>query len=271
MDGMMHITGNTRIFGILADPIHHVKTPERLNLFLAQHKIDGVMFPMHVHAGGLSGFVRGLRHMANLGGVVVTVPHKKAMSVLCDELTAPAMLAGGVNVVRREPNGRLLGHMLDGDGFVAGLRAEGFDPSGLSAYLAGAGGAASAIAFALAQAGVRRLTIANRTVSTAAELVQRIAQEFPRIVARVGTRDPSGHDLVMNGTSLGMCEADPLPLDADRLSGREFVAEIIMEPSETALLRMARKKGCHVMGGIPMLEHQIVLMARFMGGLGAGL
>lgn len=263
---MTNITGHTRIFGILADPIHHVKTPQGINGLLDAHGFDGVMVPIHVRAEDLAAMVDGLRRMNNLAGFVVTVPHKTAMPALCDELTPTAARIGAVNVVRRTADGRFVGGMLDGEGFVAGLRSAGIEPAGRSAYLAGAGGAASAIAFALALSGVARLTIANRTTAKAVELVARLKEDFPDLAITVGTHDPSQHDLVVNGTSLGLRDGDALPLDVDRLTPAQTVAEIIMQPAETPLLRAAAAKGCRVHFGAPMLASQVALMAEFMGG-----
>ena len=262
---MTEITGHTRIFGIVADPIHHVKTPQGINHLLDARKFDGVMVPIHVDPEGLGAMVEGLRRMNNLGGFVVTVPHKTAMPPLCDELTPAAQRIGAVNVVRRTAGGRLVGGMLDGEGFVAGLRSAGIEPAGLTAYLAGAGGAASAIAYALAQAGVSRLTVANRTPAKAEELIARLKEDFPGVSMALGSDDPSQHDLVVNGTSLGLRDGDALPLNTGRLSAQQIVAEIIMQPAETPLLQAARAKGCRVHHGAPMLASQIALMAAFMG------
>jgi len=263
---MTNITGHTRIFGILADPIHHVKTPQGINRLLDARAFDGVMVPIHVRSQDLAAMVQGLRGMNNLDGWVVTVPHKTAMPALCDELTPAAARIGAVNVVRRMADGRLIGGMLDGEGFVAGLRSAAIEPAGRSAYLAGSGGAASAIAYALAQSGVARLTIANRTTAKAEELVARMKADCPGLPVTVGTDDPSDHDLVVNGTSLGMREGDALPMDIERLTPGQTVAEIIMQPAETALLRAAAAKGCRVHFGAPMLASQVALMAEFMGG-----
>ena len=265
---MSDITGNTRIFGILADPIHHVKTPQGINRLLRDQQIDGAMVPIHVSADGLNDLMRGLRHMNNLSGFIVTVPHKTAMLALCDAVTPAAARIGAVNAVRRLADGRMVGAMLDGEGFVAGLRSRGIEPKGLSVYLAGAGGAAGAIAFALAQAGISRLTVANRTPSKAVELVGRLAQHFGHITLAVGTSDPSGHDLVVNATSSGLHENDPLPLDTQRLTNDQIVAEVIMQPAETPLLRAAAQRGCRVHPGAPMLACQLELMATFMGAYG---
>jgi shikimate dehydrogenase len=72
---MREITGNTRIFGIIADPVHHVKTPQGINAVLARRGLDGVLVPMHVDAAGLPAFIAGLRRMRNFSGFIATVPH----------------------------------------------------------------------------------------------------------------------------------------------------------------------------------------------------
>ena len=263
---MREITGHTRVFGTLADPIHHIKGPQLSNRLFAEHGFDGVMVPIHVRPADLATVLQGLRATQNLDGFIVTVPHKTAMLSLCDTLTETARRIGAVNIVRRLPDGRLHGGQLDGDGFVGGLRSGGIEPAGRSAYLAGAGGAASAIAFALAEAGVRRLTLHNRSTDKAQALRKRLLGSYPRLAISVGSADPAGHELVVNGTSLGMHDGDALPLDADRLAPEQTVAEIIMQPAETALMRIAREKGCRVHPGLPMLACQIALMAEFMGG-----
>ncbi|MCB5177411.1 shikimate dehydrogenase family protein [Microvirga lenta] len=260
---MTEITGHTRVWAILADPIHHVKTPQALNALMRKRGVDGVLIPIHVGADDLSGLVSGLRTMRNLGGLIVTVPHKTAMVALCDEVSPAARAIGAVNTVRREADGRLVGEMLDGAGFVAGLRQAGIEPKGRSAYLAGAGGAANAIAFALAEAGVSRLTVANRTRSKCEDLAQRLAEAYPGFAVEIGSPDPSGHEIVVNATSLGLRENDPLPLDADRLTPDQIVAEIIMQPETTALLAAAKERGCRTHPGGPMLACQLELMADF--------
>ena len=209
---------------------------------------------------------KALRSLRNLGGFIVTVPHKVAVVALCDELTIEARQVGAVNVVRRTADGRLIGGILDGEGFVRGLRTAGIEPAGQSVYLAGAGGAASAIAFALAKAGVRRLTVANRSTGKAQALVDRVVGAYPALQGLVGKDDPSGHELVVNGTSLGLRPGDALPLDVGRLEASQLVAEIIMDPVLTPLLAAAVARGCRTHPGEPMLASQVELMAAFMTG-----
>ncbi|CAH0648391.1 MULTISPECIES: shikimate dehydrogenase family protein [Pseudomonas] len=259
------ITGETRLFAILADPILHVKTPEDMNAFMQARGHDRVMVPIHVGPEQLALAVDGLRAMQNLDGFVVTVPHKSAIVALCDSLSPAARQVGAVNVVRRDADGRLHGDILDGVGFVAGLRSAAIEPSGLTVYMAGAGGAAQAIAFALAEAGVAKLTIANRTEAKAQQLVNRLTGLFPDVAFGVGAQDPSGHDLVVNATSMGLREADDYPCEVQRLGSGQIVAEIIMQPEQTPLLAAAAERGCRVHPGRPMLQCQIALMATAMG------
>jgi shikimate dehydrogenase len=259
------ISGATRVYGIIADPIAHVRTPQALNALMLANGFDGVMVPMHVAPDALAGHLAALRGWCNFGGFIATVPHKSAMVDLCDVVSERARAIGAANAVRREPDGSLVADMLDGDGFVAGLRASSFEPAGLSVYLAGAGGAGNAIAFALADAGIARLTIHNRTRSRAEDLVERLARAYPGLAVTIGTDDPTGHDLVVNATSLGLRPDDPLPLDGSRIDAGMIVAEIIMQPEVTPLLALAQAQGCRIQPGLPMLTGQVEAMARFLG------
>lgn len=261
------ITGRTRLYGILADPIAHVKAPEVMHALFAEHGIDGVLVPIHVTPDGLAGVLKGLRRIENFGGFIATVPHKSAMLTLCDRVSDHARLVGAVNCVRREADGTMIGDMLDGIGFVAGLKASGFDPSAKRVFLAGAGGAARAIAFALADAGIEALTISNRTQAKADDLVRRVSASYPKIAMQGDRAAIDEADLIVNATVLGMKPEDALPLDAGRLRSGQTAAEVIMEPATTAFLKKARAKGCRVHGGLPMLQSQIALMARHMEAL----
>jgi len=258
------ITGKTRVLGILADPVAHVKAPPRINGIAQARGRDAVMVPFHVAPNDLPALVSALRLMKSFDGAIVTVPHKGPMAALCDRISDEARAVGAVNIIRREDDGSLVGDVLDGRGFVAGLASAGIGLIGKRVYLVGAGGAASAIAFALAQAGIAALTLANRSRDKAVALRERLADSYPGLGIAIGGDDPSGHDLVVNGTSLGMQHGDPLPLDASRLTSAMVVAEVVMEPALTPLLALARERGCTLHFGKPMLDHQLELMADFM-------
>jgi shikimate dehydrogenase len=263
------ITGNTKIYAIIADPISHVRTPEVFNEFFKHNGSDAVLIPLQVAPEGLEAALTAFRSIKNLGGFVTTVPHKTTVAALCDDLGAAGRAIGSVNAVRREADGRLIGNMFDGIGFVAGLRTQGHDPSGCRTLLVGAGGAAAAIAFALVEAGVASLTITNRTRSKAEEIVHRVTEFYPDCSIAVSDADPTGYDMVINATSLGLKADDPLPIDTGLLTPAMTVAEIIMKPEKTPLLAAAEARGCTIHYGRHMLDEQIRLIAEFIGASGS--
>ncbi|CAN7761614.1 shikimate dehydrogenase [Rhizobium leguminosarum] len=263
--GASDITGRTRILGILAHPTEHVKAPPAINRIARYRGRDAVMVPMNVAPADLARVIGALRVLESFDGAIVTVPHKQAILPLCDRVSARARAVGAANVLRREPDGQLVGDQLDGIGFLAGLTHAGITVSDKAVYLAGAGGAANAIAFALADAGVLRLTLYNRTREKIEVLRNKLFTTYPNLTVTLGNSNPSGHDLVVNATTLGMNPSDPLPFDALKLTPGMVVAEVVMEPEMTPLLAIAQAKGCSIHLGHPMLEHQLQLMADFLG------
>jgi shikimate dehydrogenase len=263
--GIADITGRTRVLGILAHPTEHVKAPPAINRIAQSRGRDAVMVPLNVAPADLASVIDALRVLKSFDGAIVTVPHKQAILSFCDEVSARARAVGAANVVRRTDDGKLVGDQLDGIGFLNGLTHEGISVSGKAAYLVGAGGAANAIAFALAEAGISRLTLANRTLAKATSLRDKLRSAYRDIAIDIGSDDPSGHDLLVNGTTLGMNPSDAPPLDASKLIAGMVVAEVVMEPEITPLLAAARAAGCTIHLGRHMLEHQLQLMANFLG------
>lgn len=257
------ITGRTKLFCILADPVEHVRTPQKFNDYLRGIGSDAVLIPVHVTRNDLASVVRGLRGVRNLRGMFVTIPHKIDIVALCDELHPSARRVGAVNVVRREFDGRLLGANFDGLGFVGALEAAVGKIAGCSVFIAGAGGVARAIAFEIAGAGAARLTLYNRSEAKADSLLAAIAPAFPHVsTARAGAT-PGDCDIAINATSLGLEAADPLPFAVDALPARAIVAEVIMQPLITPLLQKARERGLRIVTGEAMLEYQLPFWADF--------
>lgn len=266
MNEHARISGSTRVLFILADPVTHVRTPQAMNALAERCGSDCVMVPCEVAAADLATVVGALRAMKSVEGAVVTMPHKLAAAELCDELGVTARAAGVVNAIRRTPHGRLRGEVFDGLGFVAALRSNGFDPHGTRVFLMGAGGAACAIAFALAQNGVRRIALYNRTASKAQRLVSMLTLRFPQVEALIsGSPNPAGSDLVINASSLGRNPQDELPLDVQHLDRNMRVADVVMSATPTPLLRAAQSRGCITQSGQAMLEGQLPLIAQFLG------
>jgi shikimate dehydrogenase len=258
------ISGHTRLVVILAHPVGHVRTPAALNAHFAATGRDAVLVPMQVRPEDLAAVVAMLRRVENLGGIVVTVPHKEAIAALCDTLTEAARIVGAVNVIRREADGSLTGGQFDGEGFRAGLVAAGHDPRGRRIWMAGAGGAAAGIGHALLRHGAAALTIHNRNPARAEGLAKRLASALPDARVAVGGPDPTGHELVVNATSLGMKPGDALPVEARLLQPPMVVAEVVMQPDVTPLLEAAAGRGCATHRGIHMLMQQVPILADFV-------
>jgi shikimate dehydrogenase len=250
------ITGHTALFCILADPVDHVRTPTMFNAYLQKIGVDAVLVPVHVVRQDLAEVVRSLRAFRNLRGLLVTLPHKIDILGLCDELDASAQHVGAANVVRREPDGRMVGANFDGRGFVGALEAAVGKIAGRSIFIAGAGGVARAIAFEGAHAGVARLSIYNRASDKADALLAAIARAYPGVMVDRGTARPDDCDIAINATSLGLHAGDVLPFTVDALPARAIVAEVVMQPLITPLLHAARARGIRIVTGDGMLDFQ---------------
>lgn len=263
--GSQTITGASRLFMVVADPVAQLRSPQAFNARFARDGRDAVMVAAHVARDDLAGFIAAARGMRNLDGLVVTIPHKEAVTALCDDLGPEARRIGSVNVIRRDPDGRLTGENFDGTGFAEGLLAAGHRIEGRAALLIGSGGAASAIAFALLDRGLGALDIWNRTRERAEDLARRLHRAgYPqaRAVAAPSVED---RDLIVNATSLGMAETDPLPLPVAGIGPRHLVAEVVMSPPRTPLLRAAAEAGAAIHPGQHMLDAQLQAMGRFIG------
>jgi shikimate dehydrogenase len=259
-----HITGKTRVWVHVAHPSAHVRATHTFNQAFRTRGLDVVAVSIDVAPEDMPALVRGLKGWRNLAGIGVTMPHKEQIALVCDEVIGLGKLMQTVNAIRREPDGRLIGANTDGSGFVTGLRKAGYDPAGKRVLLSGVGGAGTAIAFSLAEAGVRTLVLANRTASKAEELARRIGQAFPGTTTIVGPSDPTGCDLVVNATPLGMRDGDPLPVNVSRLAPGMVVADVIMTPERTRLLEEAERRGCRAHPGLPMLTCQIDEVITFL-------
>jgi shikimate dehydrogenase len=258
------ITGATRVWIHVSHPAAKTVSTALLNKTFRERDLDVVAIAVDVAPDDMPSLIRGLKGWRNLVGMGVTMPHKEQIALVCDEVVGLAKAMKAVNVIRREPDGRLVGGNTDGSGFVTGLRRAGYEPAGKRVLLVGAGGASAAIAFALAEAGVRALVVANRTVAKAEQIAARVTRAFPNISVGVGPPDPTGFDLVVNTTPLGMHEGDAPPLDVSLLTPEMVVADIIVKPARTPLLEAAERRGCRTQPGLPMLTCQIDEVLAFL-------
>jgi shikimate dehydrogenase len=170
---------------------------------------------------------------------------------------------GAVNVIRVQDDGQWAGDILDGVGFVGGLKARGQRVEGRKALVVGTGGVGTAIAFAIAEAGAAEVAVFDMARARAEDVAARIGRTG--VPSRVAAAEAGGFDLIVNASPMGMKPDDPLPINLDRLEPSSIVADVVVHPRMTRLLTAAHERGCFVQPGTHMMDAQIASMAGFFG------
>jgi shikimate dehydrogenase len=259
------IDGRTEFIAHLGHPTDAFKAPLIYNPYFESIGVNAVVLPMDCRPGLLEPVLRGLFALDNIRGALITMPHKVSVVDLLDESTAAVKVAGACNAVRRLADGRLAGDQFDGTGFVRSVERKGLRLLGARALVLGCGGVGSAIAAALATAGVARIALHDVRAASVDALAQRLALHYPAVAVTIGSNDPAGFDLVVNGTPLGMNPDDPLPIDVSRLDAGTFVGDVVMRAETTPLLQAASARGCPVQVGADMLFEMIPPYLEFFG------
>jgi len=259
------ISGTTRLFSIVGSPITQVKTPQLMNALFDVGGIDAVCLPFEVPTTDFEIILAGIKKLANLDGLVITVPHKVRAMTMADEVSESAKGIGAINVMRRQLDGTWSGDMLDGSGLVLGLRRLGFKLRGQRVKQLGAGGAGAAVAFALANAGAAHIEISDPRYESSKQLALRLGRFHPGFPVRIDPNpvDVSHTDLLINCSPIGMNPGDDMPVSFGAFPASLQVVDIIMTPAETPLLKHARQYGCKTTNGRPMIEGQFAAMAEF--------
>lgn len=259
------INGHTRLYAHIGDPIDIVRSPWIYNPWFLAHGIDASLVPMSVSRDRLGVSIEALRHMANVHGLIVTMPHKVAIVSMLDSASDAVRAAGSCNAVVKRQDGSLHGDLFDGTGFVQGVLRKGFTIHGARCLVIGAGGVGSAIVAALAAESAGLVRVFDPVTEASSRLVARVAAAYPATDVEVGSNDPEGFALVVNASPLGMRTGDPLPVDASRLSPQAFVAEVVMKPALTPFLAAAQARGLRYQPGVDMLYEQIPLYLEMFG------
>ncbi|MBM4043329.1 MAG: shikimate dehydrogenase, partial [Planctomycetes bacterium] len=251
--GFRRIGPATRVHGVIANPVAHSMSPAIHNAAFRECGVDAVYLPFRVDDP--AGFIPAFRELP-VEGYSVTIPHKQAVIPLLDEVQPLARRIGAVNtIVRRD--GRLCGSNADWSAAVKAIESglqEGEALEGKTVLLLGAGGAARAMAFGLAERGAS-VAIANRTHDRAVRLAAEVGCEAIPL-SSVGS---VAYDILVNGTSLGMHPGvEETPLHASLLRREALVFDSVYNPLETRLLREARAAGCRTVNGLEMFVNQAV-------------
>ncbi|HEV2970424.1 MAG TPA: shikimate dehydrogenase [Pirellulales bacterium] len=258
-----------QIVALFGYPVAGNPTQYVMEKAFARAGLDWRYLTFEVAPEKLADAVRGMRAMGFRGGNL-TMPHKVAIVPLLDDLTESARLMGAVNCWKRQ-NDRLIGENTDGKGFLQSLRTL-VDPAGKRFVVLGAGGAARAIAVELGLAGAAEVVVVNRSIDRGQELAN-LLNDKVHVPARFVVWDgnfhlPEATDVLVNATSIGI--GDPqarAPIALDTLRPRLIVADVIVNPSESRLLREAKAQECRTLDGMGMLVNQAAIAFRIWTGL----
>jgi shikimate dehydrogenase len=226
--------------------------------------IDARYELFELEADAVAGAVNAARGPDWLG-LQVTAPYKRLVAGLCDHVESDAAAIGAVNSVAKSAAGELIGFNTDAPGFRAAVElAMGGPLAGVDVIVAGAGGAAHAVVFACVNAGAGRVTIGNRTVSSAGQLATRFADAGGGRVSAVALQDPAfeaalrSADLAVNATTVGMLDSGVI-IGVEQLPAAATVFDLVYVPAETPLLRAARARGLRAANGSEMLIQQAAI------------
>jgi shikimate dehydrogenase len=257
---MMAISGKTRVCGVIGDPIEHTLSPTIHNAAFNHLGLDFVFLAFRVKAADLENAICGMRGLG-IHGLNVTMPYKSTVTAYLDMLDSAVKFLGSTNTILNE-DGKLSGFNTDGVGALQALRENGAKLSKTKVLLLGAGGAAKAIAFALAQE-AGELVVLNRATEKAEELAERLTGTLGKKVVG-GSLSPDviaenlrDSDVLINATSVGMSpDVNQSIVPPQLLRSGLTVMDIVYNPVETNLAKDAKAAGANVVSGVEMLISQ---------------
>lgn len=272
------IKGTTRLLCLIGSPVGHSGSPAMYNFSFRYHGLDYAYMAFDVKEDQAEEAVKALR-LLQVRGFNVTMPCKNVVAKLVDELSPAARIIGAVNTVVCE-NGRLIGHMTDGGGFVRNLKEHGVEVRDKRIVLLGAGGAATAIEVECALEGARAISVFNARdpfLDRARGTAEKLKTETPGCQVQVIALDDqaalaaqiASADILVNATSVGMKPAENATLieDVTLFHPGLVVADTVYNPPETKLMRQAKEAGCKVIGGKGMLLWQGAIAYKLYTGL----
>ena len=269
------ISGNTKICGLIGDPIGHSVSPVMHNAAFSKLGLDYIYLPFRVGVENLARAIDGVKAL-NIRGLNVTIPHKVAVIPLLDELELLAEKTGAVNTIVND-KGHLKGYNTDAAGFLKSLLERGVEPRGKKVVVLGAGGASRAISFTLAEGGAE-IVILNRKLEMdwAVELAGSISRFSIKEAEALELNDDNlssalkAADILVNATSIGMSpDINRSPVPAGQLHPGLVVFDVVYNPLKTRLLAEAEAAGAETISGIEMLVWQGALAFELWTGASA--
>lgn len=260
------ISGRTKLICLLGSPVGHSGSPAMYNFSFQHDGLDYVYMAFDIKEDQMEDALHAVK-LLGMRGCNVTMPCKNIAAQLVDELSPAARIIGAVNTIVNE-DGRLIGHITDGIGFVRSLQEEGIETAGKKVVVLGAGGAGTALQVQLALDGAKEIAIFNikdaffdRALGTA----EKLQKEAPGCEVRVCdiadeqllAEEIGKADILVNATMIGMKPNEDKSLVKEELFRKELVvADTVYNPEKTKLILDAEKAGCKAIGGKGMLLWQ---------------
>jgi len=236
----------TRVYGVAGDPVSHSLSPAVMNAALRRETVNGVYLALHAKA--LHDLLACVREIP-IHGLSITMPYKESILSHLDNTDSHTSKIGACNTVVRAQDGKLYGFNTDTSGVVRPLQQR-ISLEKARILVLGAGGAARAAVFGLKERGAE-VYILNRSAAPAQKLAR---SARARTLKRVDLKKLS-FDVIINATPVGMGNTRESPLNENEIKAR-YVFDMIYDPPETRLLKMARAAGAEVIPGIEMFVHQ---------------
>ena len=237
----------TRVYGVVGDPISHSLSPAIMNAAFRRENVNAVYLALH--AKTLKDLLACVREIP-IHGVSVTMPYKEAILPHLDNSDSHTTKVGACNTVVRAQDGKLYGFNTDTAGIVRPLERRLNTLEGARILVIGAGGAARAAVFGLKERGAE-VYILNRSAAPAKKLAH---QARARLMKRPDLKKLA-FDVIINATPVGMGNTRETPLHENEINSR-YVFDMVYDPAETRLLKLARERGAQIIPGIEMLVHQ---------------
>ena len=261
----MAINGHTRLLALIGSPVGHSGSPAMQNYSCERTGVDGAYLAFDIKEEQTKEAFDALR-LLNVQGFNVTMPCKTA--ACCDKLSRAAELIGAVNTVVNE-NGKMVGYITDGQGWVRNCRENGVEITGKKMTIVGSGGAATAIEITAALEGIRELAIfaiKDSFFVNAEATVEKIRTHVPGCTVNLYDladkekfyQEIADSDIFTNGTRVGMKPMEDESLIEDKSAFRKdlVVTDVVYNPRETRMIKEAKEAGCKVIPGVGMLLWQ---------------
>ena len=260
------ISGHTGLLALIGSPVGHSGSPAMYNFSFQYHNLDYAYMAFDIKEDEVPAALDAMR-LFKMRGCNVTMPCKNKAAQCVDELSPAARIVGAVNTIVNE-NGKLVGHITDGTGFVRNLKEHGVDVKGKKMVVLGAGGAATALQVQCALDGAARISIFNPNdvfLDRAKSTAEKLEKEVPECKVNVYCiedqdklrEEIANTDILVNGTLAGMKPHDDISLvDKSMFHKNLVVADVVYNPEETRMLREAKEAGCKTVGGKGMLLWQ---------------